>query len=286
VLAALAIPVTAATTAVSGAATGPTVSGFRVFTGYADCPAEPTGCSGSVITNPNYPKPWFGAKNVTFEADPDVVNPVDDADPDTSAIRIDDTGKTNLTIDDVSVIGCGATPLDLWGTAPYAYPYTVAPGTKIVFSSTNGDNFDGSDICSADPTVDVNIGGVTYSFADDIAENGNGGIHGTGSDETVPWSLIGGKKGLILCNPGTLPAGVVGTAYSRGVAAEGSNGAPTFTLTSGALPPGLALSTGPYSAEETISGTPTTVGLYQFTLGVTDAHGDTGSHVYELRVRR
>ena len=59
---------------------------------------------------------------------------------------------------------------------------------------------------------------------------------------------------------GTIPAGTVGTAYSGSVSASGGIGAPyTFSINSGALPPGLTL-----SAAGAITGTPTTAGTYTF----------------------
>ena len=66
----------------------------------------------------------------------------------------------------------------------------------------------------------------------------------------------------------TLPNGTSGTAYSQQLTYSGGNGStPTFTLASGALPPGLTLSTGGL-----ISGTPTNAAAgnkYTFTVTVT-----------------
>jgi hypothetical protein len=64
----------------------------------------------------------------------------------------------------------------------------------------------------------------------------------------------------------SLPSGVAGTPYSQNVAASGGAGTLTFTLGAGALPAGLALSSG-----GAISGTPTAVGKASFTVNVTDA---------------
>jgi hypothetical protein len=64
----------------------------------------------------------------------------------------------------------------------------------------------------------------------------------------------------------TFPAGVVGSAYSWGVAAK--NGQPPFSwsIRSGSLPPGLTL-----DSLGLISGTPTLAGTYPFALQVTDS---------------
>lgn len=67
----------------------------------------------------------------------------------------------------------------------------------------------------------------------------------------------------------TLPGGTVNQVYSQSVTATGGTTPYTWSLTAGALPPGLSLSaTGTPSA--TISGTPVTVGTYNLTVRVFD----------------
>ena len=61
------------------------------------------------------------------------------------------------------------------------------------------------------------------------------------------------------------PDGVVGEAYSATFEATGGNGSYTWSISSGSLPDGLSLS----PAGE-ISGTPTTEGIFSFTVEVTD----------------
>lgn len=68
---------------------------------------------------------------------------------------------------------------------------------------------------------------------------------------------------------GSLPGGTVGSAYNQSIAASGGIG-PTFTwsVTAGALPPGLAL--GGTTRTATLSGTPTQAGTFNFTVQVAD----------------
>lgn len=66
--------------------------------------------------------------------------------------------------------------------------------------------------------------------------------------------------------PSTLPSGQVGVSYSANLLASGVTGTPTWTVTSGSLPPGLTLA----SATGTISGTPTAAGTYNFLVQVAD----------------
>jgi Ice-binding-like/Putative Ig domain/IPTL-CTERM motif len=66
----------------------------------------------------------------------------------------------------------------------------------------------------------------------------------------------------------TLPDGRVGAAYSAiGLSVDGGTAPYRFTITTGSLPPGLALS------GATLSGTPSTAGTYAFGVRVTDHNG-------------
>src|SRR5262249_11722437 len=56
-------------------------------------------------------------------------------------------------------------------------------------------------------------------------------------------------------------------------------GSYTFAVTSGALPPGLAL-----LSNGALTGTPGTLGSFSFTITATDLAGCTGSHAYSMDV--
>lgn len=83
---------------------------------------------------------------------------------------------------------------------------------------------------------------------------------------------------FITVNPVTLPPAVVGTPYSQTISATGGAPPYTFTVSSGALPPGLTLN----ATTGVISGTPTTAGQFSFTITATDANGCPGSRAYTL----
>lgn len=70
----------------------------------------------------------------------------------------------------------------------------------------------------------------------------------------------------------SLPSATVGSSYSGTLNASGGIAPYTWTVISGALPPGLSLST-----SGVISGTPTTAGTYNFTVQVIDPLGNVGS---------
>jgi hypothetical protein len=70
---------------------------------------------------------------------------------------------------------------------------------------------------------------------------------------------------LVISSPASLPPGSLGTAYSYPLQATGGQPPYTWSLPSGALPPGINL-----SAPGTISGTPAASGSYNFTTQVSD----------------
>ncbi len=87
---------------------------------------------------------------------------------------------------------------------------------------------------------------------------------------------------LALTTP-SLPGAGSGVAYAAEVtAAGGSESGYTFTVDSGALPPGLSLTSGTPSAS--ISGTSVALGSYGFTLRVTDSAGGTATRPYTIDV--
>jgi hypothetical protein len=76
-------------------------------------------------------------------------------------------------------------------------------------------------------------------------------------------------------SPATLPGGTVGMAYSQKLTTDG---AATFALSSGALPPGLTL-----DASGTISGKPTAAGSFTFTVKATNDK-TLGSATYTITI--
>jgi len=81
-------------------------------------------------------------------------------------------------------------------------------------------------------------------------------------------------------NP-TLPAGVTGTTYNQNFTATGGTGPYTFGVSAGALPTGLTL-----NAVGLLSGTPTVVGIFNFTVQATGASGCTGTRAYTLTINQ
>jgi hypothetical protein len=77
-----------------------------------------------------------------------------------------------------------------------------------------------------------------------------------------------------------VPSGVVNTPYTYTFTASGgSGGGYAFSVTSGTLPAGLQLSSG-----GVVSGTPTVVGSFAFTVQLTDSAGNTTSNLFTIRI--
>ncbi len=80
--------------------------------------------------------------------------------------------------------------------------------------------------------------------------------------------------------PPSLPGATVGSPYSQFIAAAGGSAPYTYSITAGALPPGLQLG----SASGELSGTLTTIGSFDFTVTATDANFCVASQGYGLVV--
>ncbi|MBI1763546.1 MAG: putative Ig domain-containing protein, partial [Acidobacteria bacterium] len=87
-------------------------------------------------------------------------------------------------------------------------------------------------------------------------------------------------KALTL-NPPNLIDGREGQFYGQSLEARGGLWPYTFTLQSGALPPGLSFST---ESPGYLSGTPTQLGSYTFAVKVTDANGCAVTHSYAVKI--
>jgi hypothetical protein len=77
-----------------------------------------------------------------------------------------------------------------------------------------------------------------------------------------------------------LAGGTPTVAYSETITAQGGTSPYTFAVTSGALPTGTTLN----SSSGVISGTPSAVSTFSFTITVTDSLGFTGSQAFTVVV--
>lgn len=84
-------------------------------------------------------------------------------------------------------------------------------------------------------------------------------------------SIVTRPQTLKITNAADLPSGAVGGAYSATLYGGGGRNSYTWSISSGSLPPGLALN----GVTGVISGTPTTASIYSFTVSLSDTCNTT-----------
>ena len=140
------------------------------------------------------------------------------------------------------------------------------PGFVLVTSGSNG----------------IGNGTLTYVV---VANNGparSGTILVAGHEFVVNQSGSGGGTPLaILTQPG-LAGAAQGQIYSAILSATGGTGSYIWTLTSGTPPPGLTVTTSQNAG--VVSGVPTGLGTYQFTVTVNDSGGASQSRAFTIVV--
>jgi hypothetical protein len=151
------------------------------------------------------------------------------------------------------------------GTAPYTFTITSgALPNGLTLNATTG-------VISGTPTT---AGQFSFTITATDANSCPG---------SRPYSIVipvVPSCPFITVNPATLPPAVIGTPYSQTISATGGTPPYTFTVSSGALPPGLTLN----ATTGVISGTPTTAGEFSFTITATDANGCPGSRAYIISI--
>ena len=139
------------------------------------------------------------------------------------------------------------------------YSWSISSGTLPAGLSLSGNTISGT------PTE-----AGTSTFTVKAADS-------TGSSGSKQLSITVGTA-QIQITTASLPGGSVGAAYAQTLSASGGTGAYSWSVSSGTLPPGVALS------GNTLSGTPTTTGNFGFTILVTDTAGATASKQFTVTV--
>ncbi len=117
-------------------------------------------------------------------------------------------------------------------------------------------------------------GTVNYNVLANSGAARNGSITIAGLNFSV--SQASGCTGFTV-NPSTLPTGYVGASYNQTLSASGGTPSHTFSFT-GTLPTGVGL------IGNMLTGTPTTAGIFNFTIQATDSLGCTGSQAYSVTI--
>jgi len=153
------------------------------------------------------------------------------------------------------------------GTPPYTWISTALPAGLALAPATGA--------ISGTPTASGNTS-VTVTVTDSAAPTPTTSfkvfdlpVNGNGAPPTV----------LTITTPSPLPAGTATIAYTTTLAATGGTLPLTWAVASGTLPPGLTLSTAGI-----LSGTPTTPGVFNFVITVTDVPLATAAVGYTLTI--
>lgn len=152
------------------------------------------------------------------------------------------------------------------GVAPYSYVFSVTGGSMPSGISVNA----GSATVSGTPTA---AGTVTFIVTATDSSGGSGPF-----SVSRTYSLTAAAPTVVIA-PATLANPGIGSAYVQSMTASGGVTPYTYAVTAGALPPGLAMSSG-----GVISGTATAGGTYNVTITAADNNGFTGSRAYTLTV--
>jgi trimeric autotransporter adhesin len=150
-------------------------------------------------------------------------------------------------------------------------------------------------------TVDLSLTGTPCGVTDggqlftvdlqSVAGDGTGAITVTSvrvrdCDNVAVPVLPGAPTTLLIHNaplvvlPATLPDAATHVAYSQPFSAVGGTAPLTFTIATGALPPGMTL-----SPAGVLAGTPAAFGMFRFTVNLSDAYEIPGSRACSLLVQ-
>jgi Autotransporter beta-domain/Putative Ig domain/Cadherin-like domain len=150
--------------------------------------------------------------------------------------------------------GSSATPITLSLSGGAATSVAVASAASHGTATASGTTI------SYTPTANY-IGSDSFTYT---ATNSSG----TSSPATVSITI---SAPTVTISPSTLAAGTTGTAYSQTISSSGGFAPYTYAVSSGSLPTSLSL-----ASNGTLSGTPTAVGTFNFTVSATDS--STGTH--------
>ncbi|GAA4424753.1 hypothetical protein GCM10023090_18690 [Acidovorax lacteus] len=188
----------------------------------------------------------------------------------TNATISDNQGVGTITNDDVPVTVSPATLPGATVAAAFSQTLTASGGTgPYSFAVTAGSLPPGMVLASGGLLNGTPTGGGTFNFT----------ITATDSS-AFPGPYSGSQSYTLTVAPPTvtlsstsLPGGTRTVAYNASVTASGGTTPYSYAVTAGALPGGLTLST-----NGVITGTPTTVGTFNFSITATDASTGTGPY--------
>lgn len=160
------------------------------------------------------------------------------------------------------------------GTVGVAYSSTLTGSGGVApynFSLLSGSLPIGMSFSSAGTLSGTPATAGTYNFTIAVQD-----AHAQSASRA--YSLTISAATLVL-SPASLPGATAGVAYSQTLTTSGGTAPYAYSLLSGALPAGVS-----FSSAGTLSGTPTVVGTYNFTVRSTDSFASSVTHAYSLVV--
>jgi uncharacterized repeat protein (TIGR01451 family) len=153
-----------------------------------------------------------------------------------------------------------STPPSGWTNTVYTDTLTATGGTTpYIFSLATGSLPPGISLSASGVLSGTPTSAGTYSFTVKLTD-----ALGQTTTKATTLTIAAG----VTTNFAAPPSGSVGIAYSYTLTATGGTTPYTWSVNAGTLPPGITL-----SSAGVLSGTPTTIGSYPFTVNVVDANG-------------
>jgi hypothetical protein len=151
-----------------------------------------------------------------------------------------------------------------WGLNRVNLASAVAPGGSATFTFTI--------------TAPTTAG--TYNFQWKMAQDGVGAFGALTTNVAISVTQASGGQPLTLTTT-TLPGAARGVSYSATLVATGGTPPYTWSISSGALPPGLSLN----ANTGVISGTPTAGGSFTFVVRVADQGSQSATRSFKMSLR-
>jgi hypothetical protein len=158
------------------------------------------------------------------------------------------------------------------GTA-YSQSVSAAPSGNYSFAKTSGTLPSGLTLSAAGVLSGTPTATGTFTFT--ITATGFGTCSGS---RTYTLTVAAGCTTITL--PSLPATGKLGVSYYGNLAATTPSGSYTFTRDSGTLPPGLVID----NLFTALTGKPTALGTYAFTLKATRSNGCTGTRAYSITI--
>jgi YVTN family beta-propeller protein len=174
----------------------------------------------------------------------------------------------------------GLPPPGLTARAYHSMAYDSARGRTLLFGGNDGSlrgdiwEYDGATWTAGPTSPSARLGHALVFDSNRSRAVLFGGFNGS-STLNDTWQYVASPVAIWML---PIPDGTVGVYYKNKVT---NSGTPpyTFTVTGGALPPGLTL-----GSDANLYGTPTTPGAYSFWIQATDATGCSGARDYTMMI--